>query len=87
MIKGGRVFFSARQCETTQYQVGQEEILAHPPFCPDAASIDYGQFHSMAHFLCDQQFNTFGEVKEACLRFFFLSKTSGLVSGTYRDAG
>lgn len=61
-------------------QMDSVEIFAHPPFSPNAAPSDYGLFCSVTHFLCNQQFNTFDEVGEACLHLLWF-QASELVSG------
>lgn len=78
MVNRGRALFQQVNARAHTVRLTKEfkqmdgvESLPHPPFSPEAAPGDYGLFCSMAHFLRDQRFNTFDEVKEACLQFFF----------------
>lgn len=78
LVNRGRALFQQVNARAHTVRLTKEfkqmdgvESLPHPPFSPEAAPGDYGLFCSMAHFLRDQRFNTFDEVKEACLQFFF----------------
>lgn len=54
-------------------ELGDIEILSHPPYSPDLAPSDYHLFRSLAHFLLGRQFNNVDDVEVAC-RDLFTSK-------------
>lgn len=77
---------TAKLTKETFKQTDRDVILPHPLYSLHTAPRDSGIFCSVAHFLHNQRFSTFDEVKEDSLQLFFLFKASGIVSGTDSDA-
>ncbi|GBP07631.1 Mariner Mos1 transposase [Eumeta japonica] len=48
----------------TYLETLQWEVLPYPPYSPDITSSNFHLFHSMAHGLADQRFNSYEEVKK-----------------------
>lgn len=46
------------------------EVLLHPPYTPDIAPSDIHLFRSLLHFLCDNKFESFGDIQNAISRYF-----------------
>ena len=59
---------TSRKTQNKIEELGDIEILPHPPYSPDLAPSDYYLFRSLAHFLLGRQFINVDDVEVACLR-------------------